>query len=574
MARFSLRFSSIQRFLSKFPLFSRPDKYSLGFLNVAQFTGVINDNIYKLALVFFLIELEGPESATLILSAAGAIFVIPFLLFSAIAGVLADRFSKSRLIMILKAVEILTFLLATAAFALKLKAASYALLFLLAIHSALFGPSKYGIIPELVPKPQVSKANGLITSFTYLAVILGTFLASFITELSSRNYVLVGSFCLFAAFIGFLSTFGIKYTPPQGVKKKISFAFLQEIFRTLSQCRNERHLLVAITGSAFFLFVGAFTQLNIIPFAMQSLGLTEIAGGYLFLTTALGIALGAFLAGRASKAIIELGLSCVAGLFIFLLYIALAFSAHQLIATLISLFLLGVFGGFFVVPFDSFIQIFSPEENRGHVIAATNFLSFCGVLLASLALFLFNQVLGFTAEKSFIVMGFLTLFFTLFFILRLSDLFLSYISRKILMRFIHLEPADLSLIEKTDSPLLVLEQASFIKGWLLMGLIPNLHLLLPQTQMRRFPWVQSLCYSIHRIPTKEKFEELVTLGKSYTKKDALPCIYLTTKIPHIERNFFSLNHFFKEKYTFILVKFEKTEDKTWRVKFKPYHLSV
>nr|NGX38214.1 Lysophospholipid transporter LplT [Chlamydiota bacterium] len=384
------QFSTIQRFLSKFPGYSKPEKHSLGFLNSAQFLGALNDNIYKLLLIFYLIQLEGRLNADYILAIAGAVFVIPFLLFSSMAGILADRYSKSRIVIIVKASEILIMLLAMAAFIFRLTWSSYAILFLLATQSAMFGPSKYGIIPELVPKSKVSKANGLITSFTYLAIIAGTFLASFLTDITNYNYILVSGFCLLIAIGGFLSSFGVKYTPPEGTKKKISVFFIRQIYHTLVECKKQKHLLLTIFSAAFFLFVGGFTQLNIIPFAIQSLGLTEVAGGYLFLITALGIAFGASVAGRASKNKIELGLVCLAGIVIFVFFLLLSASSMNLTLSIISLFFIGFAGGVFIVPLEAFIQLFSPEKIRGHVIAASNFLSFVGVLLASFALLFFG----------------------------------------------------------------------------------------------------------------------------------------------------------------------------------------
>ncbi|HSX12089.1 MAG TPA: MFS transporter, partial [Rhabdochlamydiaceae bacterium] len=359
------QFSSIQRFLSKLPGFSKPDRHSLGFLNASQFLGVLNENIYKLVLVFFLIDIEGVEKANNILSLTGAIFVIPFLLFSSLAGVLADRFSKSRLIMGIKAAEILVMGLILFAFAFQSRVGGYCLLFLLTTQEALFGPSKYGIIPELVPRSQVPKANGLITSFTYLAIIAGTFLASFMTEITNRHFVLVGAFCLLIAIAGFISTFGIRYIPPKGIKKKINPFFLQEIYETLKICKQKKHLLVAMCSSAFFLFIGSFTQLNIIPFAIQSLKLTEIAGGYLFLSTAMGIVLGAFIAGRVSKKNIEIGLSCFSGFLIALAFFLLAIFSSHLAAVVICLFFLGFFGGTFIFLLILISKSLAPKSSAG-----------------------------------------------------------------------------------------------------------------------------------------------------------------------------------------------------------------
>ncbi|HNA62001.1 MAG TPA: MFS transporter, partial [Rhabdochlamydiaceae bacterium] len=257
--------------------------------------GVLNDNIFKLVIAFLLIDIIGKEHASSILSLAGAIFVIPFLLFSSTAGVLADRLSKQRLMMWMKAAEMATMVLATVAFAFKSVWGSCGLLFLLSTHSALFGPSKYAIISELVPQDKVSSANGLITSFTYLGVILGTFLASFTTEITNHNFVIIAAFCFVVAAIGFISTFGIRDTPPQGSHKQLNFLFVRDIYATLKFCYTRKHLLVAITGSAYFLFIGAFAQLNIIPYTITELHRSEVTGGYLFLSTALGIALGAFM---------------------------------------------------------------------------------------------------------------------------------------------------------------------------------------------------------------------------------------------------------------------------------------
>ncbi len=498
----------------------KPAKHPLAFLNVAQFTGVLNDNIYKLVLVFFLIELEGAAAASSILSLVGAIFVVPFLLFSLPAGRLADRFSKSRLITLFKASEVLLFLLIAISFGFKLKWAGYTLLFLLSTHSAFFGPPKYGIIPELVPTRQVSRANGLITSCTYLAIIVGTFLASFMTQMTGRHFVLVASFSLLFALIGFLSALGIVYTPPKGSKEKPTLLFFSQIRQTLQEARKERHLLVAILGSAYFLFIGSFTQLNIIPLTIESLHLSEIAGGYLFLTTALGIALGSFLSGRASKALIELGLCCLSGLAIALLFALLSLFHSSLSAVLGLLFILGVFGGLFVVPFDSFIQVSSKENARGQVIALTNLLSFFGVLLSSFLLYLFNALLGLTAASSFLIMGCATLIFSLFLSLRLSDLLSSYLCRKIGAAFFTLE-ADERAKEALQAPgaLLVLEEACPFKAFMLCSLEPHLRFALPSRKETR-----SLFFSIQPIAAKTQ-DQLIKKALSFTGKGPI-CLYL------------------------------------------------
>jgi acyl-[acyl-carrier-protein]-phospholipid O-acyltransferase/long-chain-fatty-acid--[acyl-carrier-protein] ligase len=497
--------------------------YSLGFLNMSQFLGVLNDNLFKLVIVFLLIGAEGAVQASSILSIVGAVYVVPFLLFSSSAGVLADRFSKQRLLILMKAVEMILMALSVWAFAVKSPWACYTLLFFLATHSAIFGPSKYGIIPELVLSDKVSRANGLITSFTYLAIIFGTFLASFLTQITNRAFPLIALFCLLIALLGFLCAFGIKRTKPQGSIKKINFLFIREIYYTAVFCKQKRPLLPAILGSAFFLFIGGFTQLNVIPYAIQSLHLTEVAGGYLFLSTALGIAAGAFIAGKASKKRTELGLSCIAGLGMACIFVLLGIMPHSVVSSVILLVLLGVTGGCFIVPFDTFIQMNSPDEKRGQVIAAANFLGFFGVLLAAVALYLFNEILGLSSASSFAAIGIMTLIISIIFLARLSDFSLPYLSKKILKPLYRLEDSDISMVENSAFPIIVLQDATWTKALLLLSQLPTLNLLLLEKR-KGFPWIDRFFRSIHLIKGEEKGVEIAKTIKQ--EEGGMSCLFL------------------------------------------------
>lgn len=386
---------------------------SFTYLNVTQFLGALNDNIYKLLIVYFLIQLEGMDHSHQILATTGATFVIPFLLFSALSGTLADRLSKRDIIVTTKILELMIMGLAVCAFAFESKWGSYAILFLLATQSAIFGPSKYGIVPELVSSEKISKANGLMTSFTFLAIILGTFLASFLIQITDRNFIISSIFCTFIGLVGLVISFGIEPTPPSGSEKKIQFFFLRQIYQTLKQARQEVSLLPAMCGSAYFLFVGAFTQLNIIPFAVQSLHLSDIQGGYLFFLTALGIGTGALIAGKVSGRIVELGLVPIGALGISICAFMLDIFSTHLLAIIPLVTILGIFGGIFEIPLDSYIQVASPRQSRGQMVAATNFMSFVGVLFASGLIYLNSEVLGIESDKGFALIGLLTLFITI-----------------------------------------------------------------------------------------------------------------------------------------------------------------
>lgn len=505
---------------SKLPRIFNPEKNSLHFLNLAQFMGALNDNIFKFVIAFLLIDIKGPDHASSIMWKAGLVFVVPFLLFSSTAGVLADRFSKQKLLQVIKGIEMATMILAMVAFGLKSIWASYSLLFLLSTHSAMFGPSKYAIISELVPKEQIASANGLITSFTYLAIIVGTFLASFLTRISHHNFVIVAGFCLLIAIVGFISTFGIKLTPPQGSPKKLNLLFVREIIHTLHFCKTRKHLLLAVFSSAYFLFIGSFVQLNIIPYTIHALHLRDVIGGYLFLSTALGIALGSFIGGKLSKKRIELGMSCFAALFIALFLMLLWPFAGHLISIVVFLVLLGIVGGLFIVPFDSFVQLYSPSEKRGQIIAANNFLSFCGVFVASLMLYIYSEILNLSPEAGFFVTGLLTLVIALGMCTLLSDLSLPFLARTILYPFSQVDAEGSEVVEKADV-VFVLRKATWKKALLLLTVAPNLHLIVEKKAKRGFPWINRLFYSIHLVP-RDKMKEY---AEKLLHKKQSPCIF-------------------------------------------------
>ncbi|MBI5272747.1 MAG: MFS transporter [Chlamydiia bacterium] len=476
----------------------RTNYRSFYLLNATQFLGALNDNIFKLLVIYLLINVKGPSAANAVLSLAGAIFVIPFLLFSSGAGVLADKISKRTIIVIAKVLELIIMMFAVVAVSLKWEIGAYTALFFMAAQSALFGPSKYGVIPELVEEKMVSKANGSMTSFTYLAIILGTFLASFITDITNKNFVLEAVFCVFIAIIGLLTSLGISRTQPQRSPKRINPFFLYEIYQTLKASKKVPHLLTAIFGSSFFLFVGAFTQLNIIPFAMQSLHLSEVGGGYLFLATAVGITIGAVISGQLSKDRIEPGISCSAGFFISLFFFTLSFFSSSLICTIMNLALLGIVGGGFLIPFDSFIQVHSPDEKRGQIIAAANFFSFIGVLFAAFCLYFISEELGFSAASGFALMGFLSLLANLFITGRLSCFFLPFFVQKILKRVRSFKVASPL---PAPSDLVILQSPSWWDALLLFACLPQLKMLLPVPYFRRFPWINGLVDSLRIVPT-------------------------------------------------------------------------
>lgn len=505
--------------------FLKEDRHSFLFLNITQFLGALNDNIYKLLVVFLLINIKGADFANIILSTAGAIFVIPFLLFSAAAGVLADRLSKRNILVSMKLAEFIIMALSVLAIFLKSEIGVYILLFLMAFQSTIFGPSKYGIIPEIVKKEEVSKANGILTSLTYLAIIIGTFLAAFVTDITNKNFVLAAQVCVIIAFVGFLTSFNIKRTPPRGSKKRINPLFFLEIYRTLKLSYMRKFLLPSIFASSFFLFIGGFVQLNTIPFAMQSLGLSEVGGGYLFLSTAIGIAIGALLAGKISKEKVELGISCICGFLISFFLIILSIFPNNLYFAISILILLGIFGGIFLIPFDAFIQIRSPEKRRGQVIAASGFLSFLGVLLAALLLFVISEILGLSAAGGFFLLGIIVFVFNFINTGRLSELFIPYFVKHFLNHLF-----EMKIDEPPQKTSLIVIENSWARALTLFSKVDNLKIIVIGKKFINFPFYNSMSESLFIIPLKKNpITKIKSILEDLKKKDVTVCFFFKDK---------------------------------------------
>jgi acyl-[acyl-carrier-protein]-phospholipid O-acyltransferase/long-chain-fatty-acid--[acyl-carrier-protein] ligase len=518
----------------------RSDFRSFYFLNATQFLGALNDNVFKLLVIYLLINVQGPDAANSILSLAGAIFVIPFLLFSSSAGILADRMSKQTIIVYTKILEVLIMLFGLISIYCESAIGSYTALFFMATQSTLFGPSKFGIIPELVEEKMVSKANGSLVSFTYLAIIIGTFLASFLVDITNKNFVFTSFFCVLIALIGVLTSLGIKRTMPQNSPQKINPFFLYELYQTFQYGRKIPYLLTAVLSNAFFLFIGAFTQLNLIPFAMQSLQMSETGGGYLFLATAIGIAAGAYLGGQLSKERVEPGITCIAGFCIALSFFCLYLFSFSSILSVITLILLGLFGGAYLVPLDAFIQVYSPNEKRGQIIALTNFCSFSGVLLAAFFLYFLSEHLGLRAASGFAFTGTLTLLTNFLILSRFSPLFFPFFIRKVLKR---LRSLRLASPIPHPSDVIILESNSLWDAIMLYTIQPNLRILLPMPLFRSFPWFNGLFAALKIVPydlSKPGAKQtVIDLAASLDAQGLSCCVFIRKgeETPHLARDY-------------------------------------
>jgi acyl-[acyl-carrier-protein]-phospholipid O-acyltransferase/long-chain-fatty-acid--[acyl-carrier-protein] ligase len=186
-------------------------------------------------------------------------------------------------------------------------------------------------------------------------------------------------FCIGIAFAGFATSLKIEKTPPANPDGGFGFPFLKETKKNLSLIAEDRELLLAVLGAAYFMLLAAFTQMNVIPYGMQVLGLTQEKSGYLFLMTALGIGTGSFIAGKLSGRGVEFGIVPLGAIILTAASFALQLVPPSLFVVLPILFILGFSAGMFIVPLQAFIQLRSPKERLGEILAASVFLNWTGV---------------------------------------------------------------------------------------------------------------------------------------------------------------------------------------------------
>jgi acyl-[acyl-carrier-protein]-phospholipid O-acyltransferase/long-chain-fatty-acid--[acyl-carrier-protein] ligase len=383
----------------------------LNWLNCTQFLGAANDNLLKFSMVFLLIESLGKAAADQIQTAIGICFVLPFLMFSPFAGFLADRHSKQRIMVITKIAEIMVTILAYFAFRIANTYLLYAVLFLMATHSAFFGPSKYGSIPELVPSSILSRANGLINGFTYLAIIFGTLTAPLLTEWLHPHIDKVVIFCIAIACLGLISSINIPMIPAVDPQRRWNKSSVFEIVYVLRRLWQHPPLFQAILASTLFWFLGAFIQIAIIPYGFTRLQLLATESTYLYLVMAIGIGLGSLATGYCSGSRIRLNLLPIGLIGMTGIFAILGIGALPLPSVYVLLFVLGIAAGIYIVPINTYIQALCPKNRLGEVMAAENFLSFVGILLAALLFGAESQIFRLNAAEGFVYLAAITMLY-------------------------------------------------------------------------------------------------------------------------------------------------------------------
>jgi acyl-[acyl-carrier-protein]-phospholipid O-acyltransferase/long-chain-fatty-acid--[acyl-carrier-protein] ligase len=396
--------------------------------NLTQMGGALNDNLFKLFMIYALLDWnEGVISDANIMLMVSLVFAIPFLLILPIAGTFADRFSKRNIIVTMKVMEVGVMSFGVFSLSIGNSSLLYVTIALMSTQSAIFGPCKYGIIPEQVPVERLSRANGMLQMFTFLAIIAGTVIAPELSLLLEQAYHLAALSCLLVAGIGLAASLKIAPSPAHE-NRRINFNGFANLFVTAQQIRKDGFLMLAVLATSFFMFTAAFAQMNILLYGEEHLSLQPEQATRLFLLTAIGIGMGSVIAGMISGRSIEFGIVPVGSAMMFGAYFVLGTVGEGAYLTVAACMLvLGLGAGFFVVPLESFIQYRSPRDKVGSIKATSGWLSWVGILLAGVALKFNASVLGWNAQEGFFFQSFLLMGLTVLAMWILPDFFVKFV---------------------------------------------------------------------------------------------------------------------------------------------------
>ena len=446
-----------------------------------QFAGAANDNILKNALVIFVAFQALPgaaRDADTLVNLAGAIFILPFMVFSATAGQIADKFEKSRVIRLIKLFEIGIWIVALYGFWRRDLVVLFAALAMMGVHSTLFGPIKYAILPQHLRVEELVGGNGLVGMGTFVAILLGTIAGGLVIGVQPNGAVLSGVLGVVVAVLGYLASRGVPPTPAVDPTLTINWNPVTETLRNLRIARENRVVWLSMLGISWFWFYGATFLAQFPGLARDFLGGDERVVTFLLALFSIGIGTGALLCERLSGRKIEIGLVPFGAIGLTLFAVDLWFAARGLRSAQIGgmreflaqpahwrvtfdLLMIGVFGGFYIVPLYSLIQARSAPSHRSRIIAANNILNSLFLVTSALVAIALLRA-GLSIVDLFLVTGLMTAAVALFIFRLVPEFLMRFLAWLLIHSFYRVDKRGLDNIPEEGACVLVCNHVSYV----------------------------------------------------------------------------------------------------------------
>jgi len=412
---------------------------------ITQFFGALNDNVYKQALLLVItygwINQQATDVSTLN-NLAALLFILPYFIFSATAGQIADKFERSQLIRGIKVLEIVIMLIGSAGFLLGNLWLLLLALFMMGTHSTFFGPIKYAILPEILKPNELMSGNALFQSGTSIAILIGMILGGAVISVSQGNLIWISLTVVIIAVLGYLSSRFILKQQVSSPDLKIDWNFFRTSFQTLKYAKSLPLIFMILLGNSWYWFYGATYLTQIPQLTQQNLHASENVVSLLLTFFSVGIGVGSLLCRRIGGSEVNIKMVPIGAigltLFAFYLALSLAFVPERTGAmmnvadmfnhgaiyyhVMLAVTLLGISGGFYIVPLYAIMQAYSPRSHRARVVAANNILN--AVFMVSSAIFsiIILSVLKIDIKILFSITAVLSAGFTLWLLYRLKPM--------------------------------------------------------------------------------------------------------------------------------------------------------
>ncbi len=454
-------------------------------LFLTQFVNAFNDNLYKNALMVFLTLTLSAAEAPPLLNLCAGLFILPFFLFSATAGQLAETIDKARIVRTIKLAEIGIMAIGAAGFVLGQTWMLVAALFLMGVHSTFFGPIKYAILPQHLTRDELIGGNGLIDMGTFLAILLGTIIGGAVIG-TSLGPAIIGAATIATAVIGYAISRKVPQAPPTAPDLKIDWNPVTSTIDCLRIIRATRSVFLSVLGISWFFMLGA-TYLTQLPLYVKST-LGGDAGTITALLTvfSVGVGTGSLLCERLSGRTVELGLVPFGALGL----IGFGFDLHFADTTpwqgalrpigtiladpaiwrvLLDLFGIGVFGGFYVVPLFAMLQTRAAPEVRARVIAANNIVNAGCMVLAAVVGIVVLGPLDWSVPQLYLLFAVLNIPVALYIFTLLPEFLMRFLVWILTSACYRIERRDLDKIPADGPVLLVCNHVSFVDALIIAG---------------------------------------------------------------------------------------------------------
>lgn len=369
-----------------------------------QFLGAFNDNVFKNSLMIML-TYQAVRDSALMVNIAALLFILPFFLFSALSGQLGDKYEKSALIRKIKALEIGIMIIGAAFFVLDFQYGLMGVLFLMGTQSTLFGPVKYSILPQHLGKENLLKGNAYVETGTFIAILLGTIYAGVIIQFGDQAKNMVAGSVVLLSILGYFSSKFIPNAPASNPELKINYNVITETGKMFGLLNRQLPSVSrSVLGISWFWFIGAVLLTQFPIYTKEFLHSDENMVIVMMTLFSIGIGVGSILCEKLSDEDVELGLVpigalgiTIAGIWLYFATIAIKIPSSETLLSvneflsldgslgvLLSVGLIGVFGGFYTVPLYTIIQLRTEEKERSRIVAANNVINSLFMVVASI----------------------------------------------------------------------------------------------------------------------------------------------------------------------------------------------